>query len=224
MEYNTGRGKLFIREYGRNTQKLIQYCISIEDKDKRTAFAKTIIQIMAQINPAARESGDFRHKLWDHLHIMAEFKLDVDAPYPLPSQDILIARPDKIKYHSDRAQYKMYGSNIKKIIDTAITFEDGPEKDALVHAIANHMKKSYLNWNRESVADDLIFEHLDSLSNGKLQLKNELRLSSTNDILSRNKKKTPEKPVKGAKGAFKKGQKGQKGKPVKKKQGYSPKR
>ena len=221
MEYNTGRGKLLIREYGRNTQKLIQYCTSIEDRAKRTVFAKTIIQIMAQINPAARESGDFRHKLWDHLHIMAEFKLDVDAPYPLPSQDILIARPDKIKYHSDRAQYKMYGSNIKKIIDTAITFEDGPEKDALVHAIANHMKKSYLNWNRESVADDLIFEHLDSLSNGKLQLKNELRLSSTNDILSRNKKKTPEKPVKSAKGAYKKGQKG---KPVKKKKGYSPKR
>lgn len=221
MEYNTGRGKLFIREYGRNTQKLIQYCTTIEDRAKRTAFAKTIIQIMAQINPAARESGDFRHKLWDHLHIMADFKLDVDAPYPLPSRDILIARPDKIKYHSDRAEYKMYGSNIKKIIDTAIGFNDGPEKDALVHAIANHMKKSYLNWNRESVADDLIFEHLDNLSNGKLQLKNELRLHSTNEILSRNKKKTPAKPTKSAKGPHKKGQKG---KPVKKKKGYSPKR
>lgn len=200
MEYNTGRGKLFIREYGRNTQKLIHYCTSIEDKTERTAFAKTIIQIMAQINPAARESGDFRHKLWDHLHIMSDFKLDVDAPYPLPSRDILIAKPDRLKYHSERVDYKMYGANIKKIIDVAIGFEEGPEKDALVHAIANHLKKSYLNWNRESVADDLIFEHLESLSNGKLQLKDELRLSTTNDILSRNKKKTPVKPVKPGKG------------------------
>jgi hypothetical protein len=213
MEYNTGRGKLFIREYGRNTQKLIQYCTAIEDRDKRTAFAKTIIQIMAQINPAARESGDFRHKLWDHLHIMSDFKLDVDTPYPLPSKDILVARPERLKYHSERVDYKMYGANIKKIIDVAITFEDGPEKDALVHAIANHLKKSYLNWNRESVADDLIFEHLESLSNGKLQLKDELRLTTTNDILSRNKKKVPVKPTKPGKsgkyskpGAYKKTQ------------------
>jgi hypothetical protein len=213
MEYNTGRGKLFIREYGRNTQKLIQYCTTIEDKAERTVFAKTIIQIMAQINPAARDSGDFRHKLWDHLHIMSDFKLDVDAPYPLPARDILVAKPDRLKYHSQRVDYKMYGGNIKKIIDVAIGFEEGPEKDALVHAIANHLKKSYLNWNRESVADDLIFEHLESLSNGKLQLKDELRLNTTNDILSRNKKKVPVKVAKPGKsgkyakpGAYKKPQ------------------
>jgi hypothetical protein len=196
MEYNTGRGKLFIREYGRNTQKLIQYCTTIEDRAARTSFAKVIIQIMAQINPAARESGDFRHKLWDHLHIMSDFKLDVDTPYPLPSRDILVAKPERLKYHSEKVDYKMYGGNIKKIIDVAINYEEGPEKDALVHAIANHLKKSYLNWNRESVADDLIFQHLESLSNGKLQLKDELRLNTTNDILSRNKKKVPAKPTK----------------------------
>jgi hypothetical protein len=196
MEYNTGRGKLFIREYGRNTQKLIQYCTTIEDRAKRTAFAKTIIQIMAQINPAARESGDFRHKLWDHLHIMSDFKLDVDVPYPLPAKDILVAQPEKLKYHSEVVDHKMYGANIKKIIDVAINYDEGPEKDALVHSIANHLKKSYLNWNRESVDDGLIFEHLEALSNGKLQLKENLRLSSTSSILSRNVKKTPTKPAK----------------------------
>jgi hypothetical protein len=196
MEYNTGRGKLFIREYGRNTQKLIQYCTTIEDSAARTNFAKVIIQIMAQINPAARESGDFRHKLWDHLHIMSDFKLDVDTPYPLPSRDILVAKPERLKYHSEKVDYKMYGANIKKIIDVAINYEEGPEKDALVHAIANHLKKSYLNWNRESVDDELIFQHLESLSNGKLHLKDELRLNTTNDILSRNKKKVPTKPTK----------------------------
>jgi hypothetical protein len=195
MEYNTTRGKLFIREYGRNTQKLIKYVTTIPDKEKRTKFARTIIQIMAQMNPAARETGDFRHKLWDHLHIMSDFKLDVDCPYPLPSSDILIAKPEKLKYSDSDIEFKIYGRNIKRIIDAAIKYEDGPEKDALVHAIANHLKKSYLNWNRESVADDLIFQHLESLSNGKLHMKDELFLNKTSEILGRNKKKKPTKPL-----------------------------
>ena len=177
-------------------RSLFNIAQQLKTEPTEQAFAKVIIQIMAQINPAARESGDFRHKLWDHLHIMSDFKLDVDAPYPLPSRDILIAKPERLKYHSETVDYKMYGANIKKIIDVAINYEEGPEKDALVHAIANHLKKSYLNWNRESVADDLIFQHLESLSNGRLQLKDELRLNTTNDILSRNKKKVPVKPTK----------------------------
>jgi hypothetical protein len=199
MEYNTQRGKLFIREYGRNTQKLIKYLSTIPDKQKRTKFARTIIQIMAQMNPATRETGDFRHKLWDHLLIMSDFKLDVDCPYPLPSREMLVAKPDRLKYSDKSIEFKMYGSNIKKIIDTAIKYEEGPEKDALVHAIANHLKKSYLNWNRESVADDLIFEHLHTLSNGKLRLKDDLSLNRTSDILGKpkvKKKKKPAKPVK----------------------------
>jgi len=198
MEYNTQRGKLFIREYGRNTQKLIKYLTTIQDKEKRTKFARTIIQIMAQMHPATRETGDFRHKLWDHLFIMSDFQLDVDCPYTRPSRDILVAKPDRLKYSDRNIDYKMYGSNIKRIIDTAIKYEEGPEKDALVHAIANHLKKSYLNWNRESVADDLIFQHLESLSNGKLHLKDDLSLNKTSDILgqTKSKKKKPAKPSK----------------------------
>lgn len=199
MEYNTQRGKLFIREYGRNTQKLIKYLTTIEDKEKRTKFARTIIQIMAQMNPATRETGDFRHKLWDHLFIMSDFQLDVDCPHPRPSRDQLAAKPDRLKYSQRDIEFKMYGSNIQQIIDKAIKFEEGPEKDALIHAIANHLKKSYLNWNRESVADDLIFQHLEKLSNGKLKLKSDLTLNRTSDILGKPKivkKKKPVKPMK----------------------------
>ncbi|MBN2173558.1 MAG: DUF4290 domain-containing protein [Bacteroidales bacterium] len=196
MEYNTTRDQLTIREYGRNVQKMVEYAKTIEDKEKRTEFAKVIIQIMGQMNPTVRESGDFRHKLWDHLHIIANYDLDVNSPYDKPSPDLLVRKPDQLEYSENHIQFKMYGSNIAKIIQKAIDFEEGPEKDALVHTIANHLKKSYLNWNRESVADDLIFQHLEALSKGKLKLRDELSLNTTNDILSQNKKKKVTKPIK----------------------------
>lgn len=195
MEYNTTRDKLIISQYGRNVQKLVKYCLTIEDREKRTVFAKSIIQIMGQLNPAARETGDFRHKLWDHLYVISEFKLDVDSSYTMPSPDVLIAKPDRVAYSENNIKYKMYGSNVDNIIKEAIKFEEGPEKDALVHAIANHLKKSYLNWNRESVDDDLIFEHLEVLSDGKLKLNKDLHLNTTSDILSRNKKRKEVKPT-----------------------------
>ncbi|MCB2220642.1 MAG: DUF4290 domain-containing protein [Bacteroidetes bacterium] len=194
MEYNTTRDKLIISEYGRNVQKLVREAMKIEDREKRSKFAKVIVQIMGQLNPAVRDSGDYKHKLWDHLHIISDFKLDVDAPYDPPSREALQARPEKISYGDNHIKYRMYGSNVAKIIDKAVELEDGYEKDALVHAIANHLKKSYLNWNRESVDDEQIFEHLKVLSHGKLELKEDLRLNSTNEILARNKKKKINKP------------------------------
>jgi len=191
MEYNTTRDKMRIGEYGRNIQKMVQIIIAEEDRDKRTKMAKVLVQIMGQMNPTIRESGDFKHKLWDHLHIIADFKLDIDAPYPAPTKEMLEAKPDQIAYSENNIRYKMYGSNIARVIEEAIKFEDGPEKDALVHAIANHLKKQYLAWNRESVDDVQIFEHLKVLSKGQLELKEELQLNTTNEILSRNKKKKP---------------------------------
>ena len=195
MDYNTTRDKLIISQYGRNVQKLVKYAMTIEDREKRTNFAKLIIQIMGQLNPGARETGDFRHKLWDHLYVISDFKLDVDSSYEMPSPETFNAKPDVLAYSKNNIKYKMYGSNVDKIIMAAIKYEDGPEKDALVHAIANHLKKSYLNWNRESVDDDLIFEHLEVLSDGKLKLSKDLYLNTTSDILSRNKKKKPARPT-----------------------------
>lgn len=194
MEYNTTRNKLKISEYGRNVQKLVSLAKTMEPKEKRTAFAKVIVQIMGQMNPAVRDSGDFRHKLWDHLHFIANFELDVDSPYPPPDKEFLEKKPEKLNYGENNIRYKMYGSNIVKIIEKASEREEGPEKDALIHAIANHLKKSYLSWNRESVDDEQIFEHLKTLSKGELKLKEELKLNTTNEILSRNKKKKPQQP------------------------------
>lgn len=194
MEYNTTRGPMFISEYGRNIQKMIEYITTIEDRDKRTRVTKFIVNVMAQMHPQIRESGDYKHKLWDHLFIISDFKLDVDSPYPPPSPLTLSAKPEVIPYHDKEIMFKHYGKNIVRMIEKAIAYEDGPEKDTLVAAIANHMKKSYLNWNRESVSDELIETHLNTLSNGNLKIHQDIRLTNTNDILARNKKRRPFRP------------------------------
>lgn len=189
MEYNTTRNFLQMPEYGRNIQKMINYAISIEDRERRLKVANVIVNIMAQMHPKVKETGDFRHKLWDHLYIISDWKLDVDGPYEPPSKEVLSARPDQVPYSEDKIKFKPYGKNIEAVIEKAIEHEEGPEKVAFIRAIANHLKKSYLNWNRDSVNDDLIFEHFKELSDGKLVLDDDFRLNETNDILARGKKK-----------------------------------
>jgi len=143
MDYNTTRNKLVIREYGRNIQKMIEHIITIEDKAKRTEMANFIVNVMAQMNPQNKDVGDVKHKLWDHLFIISEFKLDVDSPFPPPSPKEVNLQPHKLQYRSNHIRYRHYGKNLAMIIEKAIDFEDGEEKDALTQAIANHMKKSY---------------------------------------------------------------------------------
>ena len=206
MEYNTTREGLNIKEYGRNVQKLVQYALTIEDRGKRTAFAKLIVQIMGTLNPQANNAGDFRHKLWDHLYVISDYKLDVDGPYDPPTKETIEAKTPRLEYKNNTIRYKVYGSNMEKIIEKAINFEEGPEKEALIKTIANHLKKSYLNWNRDSVNDDLIFEHLEVLSDGKLKVVDKNMLTSTSEILARTRKKKPTKnQSRGSKGKGSKG-------------------
>jgi hypothetical protein len=194
MEYNTTRKQMVIPEYGRNIQEMIEYTCAIEDREKRTKSAKFIINVMSQMHPQVRDSVDYKHKLWDHLHIIADFKLDVDAPYPPPSPLTLSTKPEHLSYHDKEIEYRHYGKNIALIIEKAIEYDEGPEKDALVKTIAIHLKKSYLNWNRDSVSDELIEEHLRVLSQGKLKLKEDVRLTTTSDLLARNKPRKPFRP------------------------------
>jgi len=192
LEYNTTREKLVIREYGRNIQKLINFAKTIEDRDERTRFCHFVVQIMGQTN-VHKEGGDVKRKLWDHMHIISNFELDVDSPYPLPSYEELVAKPDPLSYDNKPIEYKQYGKNIERIIDKAIEYEEGEQKQALIKIIANHLKKLYLNWNRESVSDELIASHLHAMSNGKLKIPEGVTLNTTSEILARNKRKKPSK-------------------------------
>lgn len=193
MDYNTARSKLVIREYGRNIQTMIEHLLTIEDRKKRTEMANFVVNVMAQMNPQNKDVGDVKHKLWDHLYIISNFKLDVDSPFPPPSPKEVNQSPKRLGYQSNNIRYRHYGKNLAMIIEKAIAYEDGEEKNALIQAIANHMKKSYLNWNRDSVNDELIIEHLKVLSKDQLQLTDDMRLNNTNDILARNRKKKHDK-------------------------------
>ena len=189
MEYNSQREHLIIPEYGRNIQKMVNYAKTIEDREKRNEAAKFIVSVMGSMNQQNKDAGDYRQTLWDHLFIISKFELDVDSPYPMPEKESLTRKPDKVLYSDNKIRFRHYGKNIEAIIKKAIEFEEGPEKDALIHAIANHLKKSYLNWNRESVDDVAIEKHLEILSEGKLSLSENQTLTSTSDILARNKSK-----------------------------------
>ena len=171
LEYNTEREHLIIPEYGRHMQKMISYAKELESAEERNKVAKAIISVMGNMQPHLRDVPDFQHKLWDQLFIMSNFELDVDSPYPKPTREFLQARPEPLKYPQNFPKYRFYGNNIKTMIDVANTWEEGDLKDALIFTIANHMKKCFLNWNKDTVEDDVIFAHLYELSGGKINLK-----------------------------------------------------
>lgn len=197
LEYNSERNQLIIPEYGRHIQKMIEHAVSLEDREECNRVVKAIISVMGNLNPHLRDVPDFQHKLWDQLFIISDFKLDVDSPFPKPSVNILAEHPEPMGYPQNFPKYRFYGNNIKRMIDVANQWEDGELKEGLIYTIANHMKKSYLNWNRDVVDDKIIFEHLRELSDGKINLKNsDEDLSEASDLLRGNKKYTKKQPKK----------------------------
>lgn len=189
LEYNALRTHLVIPEYGRHIQKLIDHIVLIEDREDRNKAANYAISIMGSMNPHLRDVPDFQHKLWDQLFMISNFKLDVDSPFPIPNRESVSNKPEKLDYPQNFPKYRFYGNNIKYMIDKALEWEEGEMKDALIMVIANHMKKSYLSWNKDTVKDDVIFEHLYELSDGKINLfKKEEELSTSSDLIKVNKK------------------------------------
>lgn len=184
LEYNSERSKLFIPEYGRHIQKMVEHALTIDDDVERNKIAKTIIAVMGNLNPHLRDVPDFQHKLWDQLFIISDFKLDVDSPFPIPTREEVQEHPDSMDYPQNHPKYRFYGNNIKRMIDEALKWEDGDKKDGLIFNIANHMKKCYLSWNLDSVDDRVIFNHLYELSGGEINLKGqEEDLTESADLL-----------------------------------------
>ena len=189
MEYNSGRPKMIIPEYGRHIQKMINHATSIENNDERNHCARSIIKVMGELNPHLRDVADFNHKLWDHLFIMSNFQLEVDSPYDKPSPEKLNEKPKPMGYPEASVKYRHYGRIVRQLIMKAIEFEDGKEKDALVSSIANLMKKTYITWNSDSVTDDIITKDLRILSDDKLHLPENFEYENTVEIVARNQKR-----------------------------------
>ena len=182
MEYNTSLSKLIIPEYGRNVQKMVHSIIDIEDREKRNHQAKSIIEVMGNLNPHLRDVPDFKHKLWDHLFIMSDFHLDVDSPYDRPSKESFEEKPEMLKYSDNNIKFRHYGKILPLIIKRTIDLDEGEYKDFLVFTIANHMKKCYLTWNKANVEDEVILKHLSQMSDDKLSMKETFKLSSFSDV------------------------------------------
>jgi len=178
MDYNTQREKLKMPEYGRHVQKMIEQVKQIEDRDKRNEQAKAVVQVMSVLNPHLREMNDFKHKLWDHAQVIADFDLDIDAPFPKPTQEQFEVYPDKIPLQTKPVKAACYGRNIENMIDLIADREDDDTKKEMIRLLAHYMRQQYLIWNKDSVAEETIFADIEKLSDGKLKVPEDVHLNA----------------------------------------------
>ncbi|PVD49845.1 DUF4290 domain-containing protein [Terrimonas sp.] len=172
MEYNTTRNHLIMREYGRHIQKMIDYVISIEDKERRQKNAQALIELMGFLNPHLKNVEDFRHKLWDHLFLISDFKLDVESPYPIPTRETLKAKPEMLAYPKKYPKYSHLGKNLELVINKALKEENPEKKSGFANSIAYYMKLAYNTWHKELVHDDAIRNELNAITDGQLEFTN----------------------------------------------------
>src|SRR5690554_5713874 len=176
MDYNTDRKKLPMPEYGRNIQNMVDHLMTIEDRTRRNQMAQAVIDVMGNLYPYLRDVAEYKHKLWDHIAIMSDFKLDIDYPYDPPSPDILTEKPHRVPYNQHDIKLRHYGLITQKLIEVAIGTE-GDEQRILIEQIANQMKKLYLAWNKDSVEDEKIFIDLEELSGNRLKVPRDIQLA-----------------------------------------------
>jgi hypothetical protein len=172
MEYNTTRNQLIMREYGRHVQKMVEHILSIEDPERRQGNAQSVIELMGFLNPHLKNVEDFRHKLWDHLFLIADFNLDVKSPYPIPTRETLKARPEPLPYPKRHPKFSHLGKNLEIIINKALKEENQDKKLGFANAVAYYMKLAYNNWHKEIVHDDAIQSELSSITDGQLTFTN----------------------------------------------------
>lgn len=177
FDYNTTRNELILAEYGRNVQNMVKYICELEDRQERNRYAQAVIDLMGFLNPHLRDVADFKHKLWDHLHIISGYKIDVDSPYPKPTPEAAMVRPKHIGYPQQKIRYKHYGKTVEVLIEKAKALEEPERKAAMVQGIANFMKMAYVTWNKDNVADETILKNLAELSGGELQLEENVNLA-----------------------------------------------
>ncbi len=197
LAYNTNKDELRMPEYGRHVQSMIAYCLTIDDKQHRSKVAQSIIDVIGNLNPELRDNPDYHHKLWDHLHVMSDFMLDVESPFERPTRNGLATTPEQVPYPVTNMGKRYYGVIIKRAIETVSAMDESEDRDAMAYDLANQMKRAYLSWNKDHVADDIIWSDLKAMSDGVLG-DNQERLSVTKGAISptapirvRKKKKQP---------------------------------
>ncbi|MDR1680403.1 MAG: DUF4290 domain-containing protein [Prevotellaceae bacterium] len=176
FDYNTQRRKLRLPEYGRHIQKMIQYVKTIEDREERNRQMMAVIAVMGNLNPHLRDIVDFRHKLWDHAYLIADFDIDIDSPYPTPAPETFDEKPQSIPYPRSPLLVMHYGRHMENILNTLADRPESDEKQAMIIAAAQYMKKQYVLWNKDTVTDEIIFRDIERLSNGRITVNPALKL------------------------------------------------
>ncbi len=204
MEYHTQKPPLKLAEYGRYVQDMVEHTMNIADREERNKAAESIVQLMTIMNPSYKDNDELQHKLWDDLHQMADYQLDIDAPYPKPRPKDEV-QVEKIDYPKGDFKYRHYGKAIEDLIEAAVNLENDEERQELTHMIANLMKRSYLVYNRDSVNEEMIIDQLKEMSKGRLKVAEDFKFEHTNDILSSVSQSTTSK--KGGKTGSRRGKK-----------------
>lgn len=214
-DYNSTRPKMAIKEYGRNVQNLVDYALTIEDKNKRTKLAYIIVTVMQQVNPTDSPNDEYYKKLWNHLYAISNYKLEIDYPFEVVKKEVDTMPKHHISYKENKIKYRFYGQNTELVLQALANKEEGEERDQLLVIMANQMKEMYISWNKNIVSDELINEHIMKITDGKLKLPEGSKLVSSNTILkkihsvlsvlksSRDKKKPKDRKAK-PKSAYKK--------------------
>jgi len=190
MDYNSSRKDLVLPEYGRNIHKMVDYALTIEDKEKRNKIVKSIIAIMGSMFPHLRDVNDFKHKLWDHIAIISDFKLDLESPYQLMTKEKLQEKPKRLPYNNKKLKFRHYGKTVESLVNKAVEIEDKEEREALVILIIKHMKKSFYNWNKDNITDNKVIGDIKLLSGGKLELDKDFKIPEQRDFYHKRKKVT----------------------------------
>ena len=177
FDYNSTRNKLILSEYGRNVQNMVKYIVALPTKEERNRYAQVVIDLMGFLNPHLRDVADFKHKLWDHLHIISDYQIDVDSPYPKPTPEAVHLKPKPLRYPHQRIKYKHYGKTIELMMEKAKSIEEPERKKHIVQSIANFMKMAYVQWNKDSVTDESILADLHAMSGGELKAEEGINLN-----------------------------------------------
>lgn len=165
-------------EYGRHVQKMVEYVKDIPEKEKRNEQIKAVVGVMGILNPQLRDISDFKHKLWDHVQVMSDFEIDVDAPYPIPTKETFLTRPEMIPLEKTRIKANYYGRNIENMVQIVAKCEDSEKQEAMIRALAPYMRQQYLIWNKETVSDEIIMRDIERLSDGKIIVPEHIHLNA----------------------------------------------
>lgn len=183
-DYNTQRTNLGIAEYGRHVQEYVDYIKTLADRDERTSWVHNLVQVMATLNPEIKLQSNYKEILWGHLFQIANFELDVDCPYNIVQTKKEFERPEHLGYNSSGIRFRFYGRNLQMMIDRAADMEDGELRQDLVNMIASFMYNSCFAWNNENLSNEVIAEHLKTLSKGKLNIEGSELVMSTDTTVS----------------------------------------